>query len=300
APTTALVPDSHGFLNIVEIDSGASVEMSRLAVAGPGPGPCNSIDRGISVIGGASLELTKAAVNDIRDTSPSNNCNNGFGVGAGTQIRGGQRPPDPEVGHLTVDHTTLTGYQRASIVVINAGSTGQIDHNTIVGTPCNVCAGPGGIGVLFGGSATIEHNTISGNECSDPIYGCGSDWVNNYQSWGVLTIEPASSTVISHNSFNMNDGGIYTDAGITIDHNHIASRYFGILTDYGAAPQVDHNSTTGGIYGIYDFGGTGTFSHNSASGSSGADLWWDGTGTPSFSHNSCGTASPSKETWDCH
>ena len=159
---------------------------------------------------------------------------------------------------------------------------------------------PAESGCSSGASATIDHNTISGNECNDPIYGCGPDWFNNYQSWGVLTIGAASSTVISHNSLNTNDGGIYTDTGVTIDHNDVASRYFGIATDYGNAAQVDHNSTTGGIYGIYEFGGTGTFSHNSASGSSGADLWWDGTGTPSFSHNSCGTASPSKAIWHCH
>jgi hypothetical protein len=56
---------------------------------------------------------------------------------------------------------------------------------------------------------------------------------------------------------------------------------------------------TGGIYGLYEFGGTGTFSHNSASGASAFDLWWDTTGSPSFDHNQCGTASPSKAAWDC-
>ena len=136
APAVALVPDSHGFLNIVEINSGASVRMSQLAVAGPGPGTCDSIDRGISVIDGASLAITRAAVSDIRD-NPRSECNNGFDVGAGTQIAR-STPPDPEVGHLTIDHTTLTGYQRAAIFVVNDGSTGQIDHNTIKGTPCTV------------------------------------------------------------------------------------------------------------------------------------------------------------------
>jgi nitrous oxidase accessory protein NosD len=296
APTTVLVPDSHGFLNIVEINSGASVQMSRLAVAGPGPGTCYSIDRGISVIGGASLAITQAAVSDIRD-NPLSKCNNGFDVGAGTQHRGSQIPLDLEVGHLTIDHTTLAGYQRAAILVDNAGSTGQIDHNTINGAPGS---GPGGIGVFSGASATIDHNTINGNQCNDPDLPCGSDWFNDYQSFGVLMIGAASSTVVSHNSLNANDVGIYTDTGATIDHNDVASRYFGIVTDYGNAAQVDHNSTTGGIYGIYEFGGTGSFSHNSASGSSGADLWWDGTGTPRFRHNSCGTASPSTAIWDCH
>jgi nitrous oxidase accessory protein NosD len=296
-----LAPDSSGFLNIVEINSGASVQMSHLAVTGPGPGTCGSIDRGISVIGGASLAITQAAISDIRD-NPGSECNNGFDVGAGTQIRGSQLPPDPEVGHLTIDHTTLTGYQRAAIFVNNVGSTAQIDHNTITGTPCTFpCNGPGGIGVFNGASATIDHNTISGNECNDPTLPCGPDWLgNDYQSWGILMSGAASSTVVSHNSLNANDAGIYTDTGPTIDHNDVASRYFGILTDTGNAAQVEYNSTYGGIYGIYEFGGTGTFSHNSARGSSGADLWWDGTGTPSFSHNSCGTASPSKAIWDCH
>src|SRR5277367_4477175 len=113
SPPAVLTPDSSGFLNIVEINSGATVQMSRLAVAGPGPGTCYSIDRGISVIGGASLAITQAAVRDIRD-NPLSKCNNGFDVGVGTQHRGSQLPLDLEVGHLTIDHTTLSGYQRAA------------------------------------------------------------------------------------------------------------------------------------------------------------------------------------------
>jgi len=292
-----LVPDSQGFLNIVEINSGASVQLSQLAVAGPGPGTCGSIDRGISVIGGASLAITQAAVSDIRD-NPGSECNNGFDVGAGNQRHG--QITDPEVGHLTIDHTTLSGYQRAAIFVSGDGSTGQIDHNTIKGVPCTFpCNGPGGIGVFSGASATIDHNTISGNECNDPTLPCGPDWFNDYQSWGILMSGAASSTVVSHNSLNTNDAGIYTDSAVTIDHNDVASRWFGIVTDFGNAAQVNDNSITAGVYGIFEFGGTGTFSHNAASGSSGADLWWDGTGTPSFSHNSCATASPSKAIWDC-
>ena len=295
-----LVPDSQGFLNIVEINSGASVQMSQLAVTGPGPGTCGSIDRGISVIGGASLAITHAAISDIRD-NPGSECNNGFDVAAGTQHNGQIGWGDPEIGHLTIDHTTLTGYQRAAIFVDNVGTTAQIDHNTIIGTPCTFpCNGPGGIGVFSGASATIDHNTISGNECNDPTLPCGPDWFNDAQSFGILMIGAASSTVVSHNSLNTNDVGIYTDTGPTIDHNDVSSRWFGIATDYGNTAQLDHNSITGGIYGIYEFGGTGTFSHNSATGSSGADLEWDGTGTPTFSHNSCDTASPSTAIWDCH
>ena len=42
APAVVLVPDGHGFLNIVEINSGASVRMSHLAVAGPALDPATA------------------------------------------------------------------------------------------------------------------------------------------------------------------------------------------------------------------------------------------------------------------
>ena len=195
-----------GFLNIVEINSGASVQMSQLAVTGPGPGTCGSIDRGISVIGGASLAITQAAISDIRD-NPGSECNNGFDVGAGTQHNGQLGWGDPEVGHLTIDHTTLTGHQRAAIFVVNVGSTAQIDHNTILGTPCTFpCNGPGGIGVFNGASATIDHNTISGNECNDPTLPCGPNWFNDSQSFGILHDRGCLvDQVVSHNSLNTND-----------------------------------------------------------------------------------------------
>ena len=295
-----LVPDSHGFLNIVEINSGASVQMSQLAVAGPGPGTCGSIDRGISVIGEASLAITQAAVSDIRDNPPSSDCNNGFGVGAGTQIRGSQLTPDPEVGHLTIDHTTVTGYQRAAIFVINDGSTGQIDHNTVKGTPCSVpVPAPAESGCF---SVVRRPSITTRSAATNATTGL---WVRP----GLVQ----RLSVVGHS----HDRGCLVDCGLTQQPEHERRRHLhrhrghdrpqrrglplvGIATDFGNSAQVDHNSTTGGIYGIMEFGGTGTFSHNSASGSSGADLWWDGTGTPSFSHNSCGTASPSKAIWGCH
>ena len=155
------------------------------------------------------------------------------------------------------------------------------------------------------------------------VFGCFGDHRSQHDqrqrmqrpgSMGAAQTGSTTISVVGHS----HDRGCLVDCGLTQQAERERRRYhhrhrglhnrpqrrglplLGIATDYGNAAQVDHNSTTGGIYGIYEFGGTGTFSHNSASGSSGVDLWRDGTGTPTFSHNSCGTASPSKAIWGRH
>jgi hypothetical protein len=227
ASPAVLAPDGDGAKNILEVNSGATVQISKLAVAGPGPAGCDGIDNGIDVGGGASLAITQSTIRDIHDT-PLDGCRNGSAVTAGGS---------GDVGHLDIDHSAVSNYQKNGITVSGAGSTERIDHNTV---------------------QTLPTDQIASN-------------------------------------------GVEIDGGATgtIDHNNVSSRDFGILTDFGNSAGVDHNSVTGGIYGLYEFGGTGMFSHNSASGASAFDMWWDGTGTPSFDHNQCGTASPSKAAWDC-
>ncbi|HST25162.1 MAG TPA: right-handed parallel beta-helix repeat-containing protein [Gaiellaceae bacterium] len=283
ASPAALAPDGGGAKNIVEVNGGASVQMSKLAVAGPGPAGCDGIDNGIYLTGGASLAITQSTVRDIHDT-PLDGCQNGNAVAADSGS------------HLDVDHSTISNYQKDGIVVSGAGSTGQIDHNTVQTLPTDQIAS-NGVEIDGGATGTIDHNSISGNECN--VAGtCGPDWFSQFQASGVLAL--GTGVTVTHNDLSTNDIGIYTPSDATIDHNTVASRDFGILTDTGNSADVDHNSVTGGVYGIYEFGGTGTFSHNSGSGASAFDLSWDSTGSPSFDHNQCGTASPSKAAWDCH
>jgi hypothetical protein len=290
-----LVPDSQGFLNIVEINSGASVQMSRLAVDGPGPGTCGSIDRGISVIGGRQ----RVRAGGERDTEAGGGLavvDHGEVVGAGTQLRNGGQMIDPEVGHLTIDHTTLTGYQRAAIFVANVGSTGQIDHNTIEGAPCTFpCNGPGGIGVFSGASATIDHNTISGNECNDPTLGAART-VQRPQSFGVLGRGCLVDDLTQQPEHERRGSTPTPGSRSTTTTWPPLVRHRHRLRERGAGrSQLDdrrhlriwtrRNRHLQPQLGERQLG---------------ADLWWAGTVTPSCSHNSCGTASPSKAIWGCH
>ena len=151
---TALAQDSDGKRNIVTI-RGASVRMSGFTVAGPGPGGCGTIDTGIAVLDGGSLDLSFTTIRDVRD-QPFSGCQNGEGIRAGTPRYGDV----PNVGHVTIDNVIVADYQKNGIVVAGAGSTGKITNTTVTGNgPTDVIA-QNGIEVVDGAAATISTSTI--------------------------------------------------------------------------------------------------------------------------------------------
>ena len=262
-----LGPDAQGKLNIVEINSAATVSANKLTVTGPGPGGCGSINSGIAIIGDATLNIDHAAVRDVRD-NPLSGCQNGSGIRAGSQ---GGGPAD--VGHLFADHNVVTGYQKSGIVIAGTGSTGQISDNTVQSTPTDVIAA-NGIEILNGAVAGVEHNTVTGNECN--LSGiCGPDWVTQFQASGILLRGANAGTTVSHNNVFGNDMGIYANSGGEIDHNDVsANRYFGLVLDLGYAGNLHHNKADGAdsscppstvsCDGILVYTTGATYDHNSA------------------------------------
>src|SRR5882724_8477174 len=83
APLGPLSPDAHGQLNVITIGGGATVNMSNLTVAGPGPGPCGTITQGIFVGGNATLNISNSTIADIRD-NPIGGCQNANGIRLGS------------------------------------------------------------------------------------------------------------------------------------------------------------------------------------------------------------------------
>jgi parallel beta-helix repeat protein len=304
--------DQDGKYNVVEIGSLAPaapavvVSMKKLTVSGPGPGPCGTIDSGLAVVGNSTLSLKLATVGDIRD-NPIGGCQNGEGIRAGTQryITG-----DPQVGHVTAVHVTISNYQKNGIVVSGAGSTGVLRHDTI--STNNPGIGSNGIEVVDGGRATAALNAISGNECLLAQPTCGPDFTANAQGAGILLVNPGSPTLLARNTVNNNDEGIYTNAAVTMSHNVVTgNKYEGIFVDSGAlgvsgVSAMDNVTNNDGNYGVYlgsTTGGTAgeqvTFIHQTAQGNGQDDLFWDGNGTLNGSHNICTTAAPSKTAWHC-
>jgi hypothetical protein len=141
--------------NVVEVNGGVSVTMYGFTVSGPGPGGCNSIGAGIAVFGNASLDLSNTAVRDIRD-NPFGGCQNGLGILVG-------RASASQVGHATIDHVIVTGYQKNGITVDGSGSTGKITNTTVTGKGPTTVIAQNGIQVSRGASATISTSTMRDN-----------------------------------------------------------------------------------------------------------------------------------------
>lgn len=303
-----LSADGDGKHNLVEVGSltgvggPVNVSMKLMTLTGPGPGPCGSIDSGIAVVGGSTLSLALSTIRDIRD-SPIGGCQNGEGVRAGTQR---YITNDPQVGHVTVVHTTVTGYQKNGIVISGTGSSGALRHNTIATSNPGIASN--GVEVIGGGKASVSRNQISGNECDIPSV-CGAAFTTESQGAGILLIGPGTPTTLSNNTVSANDEGVYTDTGIKLSHNDVSgNRYEGIFVDSGATGFVSaHDVATGdGNYGIYmgpstgsTAGEAGTFSHDTAQGNAVDDFFWDGDGTLHATRNICGSAAPSLSAWGC-
>jgi hypothetical protein len=152
--------------NVVQVDSAAIVTMTGLTVSGPVPaGGCGeAIGSGIAVFGGASLDLSNSAVRDIRLTPGGlaglGGCQNGVGILVG---RVDNNPPLSEVGHATIDHVVVSGYQKGGILVDNTGSTARITNTTVTGDGKTDVIAQNGIQVSRGAAATITTSTIRDN-----------------------------------------------------------------------------------------------------------------------------------------
>src|SRR5262249_2387177 len=147
-----------GKLMVVEIKNGAHVTMSGITIAGPGPSGFNTLDYGVFVVGGATLNIDHSSVVNIAD-DPLDGIQTGVAIRAGSQALG-------EVGHLTATDDVISGYQKGGIVIDGAGSAGTIANDNIQGAGDTTLIAQNGIQISRGATATIANNTISGHEYS--------------------------------------------------------------------------------------------------------------------------------------
>jgi parallel beta-helix repeat protein len=235
APST-LTPDAFGKTAIIEIN-GAHVCIENLTVAGPGPGPFNSLNYGIFVIGDGSLDISNSAVIDIRDDPLS-------GIQSGAAIRAGSNAL-AQSAHLFAHQVTISDYQKGAIVV-DGNSTALVENNTITGVSSTTLIAQNGIQISRGAVAIVSANTVTGNEYSG-TFG-GPDPLNDTQSAGILLFEAGAGTVVSGNTVSGNDVGIYnlSNGPTSIDNNTLSgNRYEGLFFDQGQA-EASGNSVSGG------------------------------------------------------
>jgi hypothetical protein len=299
---------------IVAISGGSStvVRMSKLTVAGPGPagGGCtpedpNSLDKGISVFGGATLHLSSAAVRNVYNRS-----NLGCQIGDAISVGSACFSCTADVGHATLAGVKISVFEKNGIAVRGVGSTLKMSKSTDVNNP-TAQAATNGIEVLNGAVAVVSGSTVAGNECNLAT-ACGPDPFNASETSGsgILLIQAGAGTSFTGNTVRANDVGIYTDEGVTLSHNNANNnRYVGIFVDATAAHGTftfdTANSTTAGAdeYGfITQSGNSNHFNHDTAQGNSIFDMDAaniTGTDTNVTASNVCTLAHPSKAYWHC-
>jgi hypothetical protein len=158
--------------------SGASTSarMSGFVVSGPGPGGCASIQAGVRVRDGATLDLSLSQIREIRDVGDNNpypfsGCQNGEGIRVGA--RGGVGGP----GHATIDNVVVTHYQKNGITISGANTTARVTNTTVTGFGANTLIAQNGIQVSAGAAATISTSTIRDNDYTPKSFvACGLLW----------------------------------------------------------------------------------------------------------------------------
>lgn len=275
APAT-LTTDADGKKNIVEFRGAITDTMSGFTVLGPGPSGCGSIDTGIAILGGATLNVSATNITSLRD-NPFSGCQNGEGIRAGTPRYAGT----PQVGHLTATNLTITDFQKNAVIFAGTGTTGSISDSILTGAGATPTIAQNGVEILDGAVATANHNTISGFECNAAP--CGSDPLTQDYATGFLISGAGAGTTITNNTISNCDVGVYSSgAGTTVTGNTLTgNRFEGMFFDQGTATATG-NSITGGNVGVEVIafaasdGTTGntqvTFSNNLVTGATGAGI----------------------------
>ncbi|MGH9029947.1 MAG: hypothetical protein ACRDV4_10075 [Acidimicrobiales bacterium] len=265
------VPGSPEQDGIVVCTAGALLKIQDLTVDPAWPAnTCNDNLFGILVGGGASLKMTNTTV-EAGGAVPINGCQGGVAIEVGMAWTS-----PVEVGHATLTHVTVSGYQKNGMTIDGAGSTAKITSSTVSGAGPTTQTAQNGIQVSNGASANITRSTISGNECD--ASSCGSNSMTDAQGGGVLLYLAVPGTKVTHSSINDNDYGIYSYASNATEPSSptadfqsdtlINDRYESALLD-ASYTALTHDTISGGNVGIqviqYDgqpYGVLGSASHD--------------------------------------
>jgi hypothetical protein len=223
----SLVPGPLGSPAIVEIYGEAEVSLSGLTVSGPGAASCGALDVlrwGVRVHPGSHLDFGFGAVRDIQNT-PMAPCPR-----SGTAISVGSATPGSEPASLSIHHSEVTGFQTTGIIVLGAGSWGDISRNTIAGPGHAGGVPTNGIELVAGAVGTVVHNTVSGNICPDGMPEvCGPDFFTQFQEAGIGAGGSGPGTVIAHNLLVGNQIGLFLSEVDSIAQNVMRDNdYFGM------------------------------------------------------------------------
>jgi nitrous oxidase accessory protein NosD len=156
APAT-IVANLADEMSIVHVNSAYYIRILAFTIAGPGPGPCNTIHYGVWVENGGSATIDDNHVTDVRD-QPFSGCQNGTGIQVGRKYTDG-----PTQGIATITRNLIDDYQKNGITVDNGGSRATIEDNVVVGAGATPVIAQNGIQISRGAWGNVRENQVSDN-----------------------------------------------------------------------------------------------------------------------------------------
>jgi hypothetical protein len=188
----------------ISICGAGNVGITNITVSAYWPAnTCYDNMTGVFVGQGSSLSAKGLTVSGagVPLGDPDVGCQGGVGVRVGTAYGAGQ------VASAVLKNTTVTGYQKAGIVVSGTGSSMTVTTATVTGRG-PVGTAENGIEVVYGASGSITGATVSDNQCV--LAGaCGSDALLYSQASGILFYGAAAGSLVTKSTFTSNDMGIY-------------------------------------------------------------------------------------------
>ena len=137
--------------------TGTTVWASDLTVEGNWPGSaCYDSLYDVLVEGGATLDLADSTVEKADAICPLSGCQGGIGIQAGNSATG-------QIGHVDLSRDSVESYEKGGISIKGPGSTGNIDHDKIVGACPTAATAQNGIEYVYGATGPVTDGSVTGN-----------------------------------------------------------------------------------------------------------------------------------------
>jgi hypothetical protein len=266
-------------------DTNAVVQ--NLTIDGLGLGNANNVMVGVAFYNAGGV-IDHTTIVQVRNTPLD-------GVQAGVGIYAFIDNATPRT--LTVDHNTISDYQKNGMALNGVGLTANVTNNTVTGTGNTPLIAQNGIQIGFGGTGSITGNVVSGNFCTVAVCIGDPATSNADGAAGILLYANSNPSItVANNLMTGNQYGVWgvaVPAASIHDNTFLGAGGVGVSMwngDGGETPQgttgaIDHNTFNGLLYGLILRNYVGgaplalTGHRNNFMGNTAYGAWSDGPGT---------------------
>lgn len=206
--------------SLVLIDGADDVTLRGFTIRGP-LNAGGSIVYGVAVDGG-SATIANNTITDIR-----NNPTDGAQIGVGILVYG-----VCDRACADIRDNTLTGYQKAGIVVYGKKASAEVERNSLDGGGPTAVIAKNGVQISGGATGEIEDNTIVGHRYT------GSGYVS-----AGISVDDTSGVEIEGNALSGNDAGAYVSNStrVEIEDNRAFANGTGLFVIDSTRVEIEGN-----------------------------------------------------------